>query len=322
MVSTFNEILQRQKNQINYFFDHIDPKDLQRITQTVNNRKGTLFFSGVGKSAIIAQKVASTFLSIGKKAFYLSATDALHGDLGMVEKDDLLVIFSKSGKTKELIHLIPYIRDKGVHTIAAVCSPNTTLSSLCDDAIYLPIEREICPFNLAPTTSTTAQLLFGDFLAIAYMEKRDYTMQEYAANHPGGMIGHSLTHTVQDLMFWQENTPLCYPHDLLIDKLCELTEKKCGCLIVVDENKILQGIFTDGDLRRAIQEMGSETLHKKISQLMTKKPRIVAPDALISHAIATMEGAPSPVMILPVVGNNLEVLGIIRMHDIVQSGLK
>lgn len=283
--------------------------------------KGVLFFTGVGKSGFVAQKVSATMLSTGTKAFYLSPIDALHGDLGMLSKDDVLVIFSKSGETEELLHLLPHVRSKGAKTVAVTSNPHSRLMKGADFSIELPCEAELCPFDLAPTISTSIQLLFGDVLAIALMQSKGFSLEEFAQNHPAGRIGRRATVKVKDLMLDQEQTPLCRSDNLLEEVLVDFTNKRCGCLVVVDDSGKLKGIFTDGDLRRALQAKGEKVLKESLGALMSPSPKSIASDHLAIDAMKLMEADQKrPCTVLPVLENN-QVIGLIKMHDIIQAGL-
>lgn len=315
------ELFEKQRCYLNHFFDRIDIQKTEKILEKVLQSEGNLFFSGVGKSGIIAQKLAVTFSSTGTRSFYLSPLDALHGDLGMLSNKDLFFLLSKSGESVELLNLLPHIKEKGADTIALVCSENSSLARQSDHYIILPLENEICPFNLAPTTSTTAQLILGDVLAIALMKKKQFKLDEYAKNHPSGMIGKKLSLKVKQLMRKDHEIPFCKPEVPLIDVLSILSGKRCGAVIVVNEEKNLLGLFTDGDLRRAIEKDAKNACEKKISVLMTKDPKWIDQETLAWDALKYMEQDKNKlIMVLPVLSEK-KVVGIIHMHDLLQAGL-
>jgi arabinose-5-phosphate isomerase len=314
-------LIKEQRQYLNTYFEQLDCQKAAQILDLLLSCRGTLVLSGVGKSGHIAQKIAATFLSTGTKAFFLDPTQAIHGDLGFVTSSDLLLAFSKSGESQELLDLIPYVRNRNAKSIAIVSHEQSRLSTLCDYSICLPVERELCPFDMAPTTSTAVQLLFGDCLAIALMRTKKITLNDFARNHPGGLIGRRISLKVRDLMLQGEALPLCHPNDCLLDVLPELSAKRCGCLLVVDSNDVLLGIFTDGDLRRSLQTIGSKALESSLSQLMTPSPRFISPDCLAWDAMKQMEQNPQHLItVLPVLENN-RVAGLLRMHDILQIGL-
>jgi arabinose-5-phosphate isomerase len=245
----------------------------------------------------------------------------LHGDLGILTQEDLVIFLSKSGETEELLSLIPFIRKKGAKLASIVSKQESRLAKNADCFVCLPVQRELCPFDLAPTTSTVAQLLFGDALAIALMQAKQLSMQDYAFNHPAGAIGKKMTLTVENLMFQGECVPLAEGTRILSDVLYDLTEKKCGCLVVVDKEHAMQGIVTDGDIRRALQIQGSEILKKQVADLMTHCAITTSKDALVWEALKVMQKDPKKwITVLPVLENR-KVVGLLRMHDIIQAGI-
>lgn len=315
------KLLQQQKESLDYFYRSLDHKNMEKVFARIAQCNGVLFLTGVGKSGFVAQKVAATMMSTGTKAFFLPPIDALHGDLGMVSKEDMILILSKSGQTEELLHILPFIRNKGAMTIALTSNAQSPLVKACDDHVYLPCMQELCPFDLAPTTSTEIQLLLGDLLTIYLMEKKQFSLDQYAQNHPGGVIGKRATVHVKDLMKKRSDTPLCLADLCLEEVLHDFTDKRCGCMIVEDEQRRLQGIFTDGDLRRALQGKGEGVLKEKLAQLMKKSARSISSTAPAIEALRLMESDQKhPIMVLPVVDDG-EVVGIIKMHDIIQSGI-
>ena len=310
-----------QKKYIDYFFDHLDMQEVEMTLQAFLSCQGVIFFTGIGKSGIIAQKISATLVSTGTKAMFLPAVDALHGDLGIIGKNDIFVILSKSGQSDELLQLVPYVKSKSVKIICITSNSKSKLAKASDFIVNLPLERELCPFDLAPTTSTAIQLIFGDVLAVGLMKARSFSLNDYAMNHPAGRIGKRTTVLVRDIMVKADNLPLCGPNDKLVDVLVELSDKRSGCLLVINETFQLLGIFTDGDLRRALQKQGSEVLNNPIKNIMTKNPRTIEPEKLASEAMQMMESDPSrPVMVLPVVEKG-QLCGLIKMHDLVQGGL-
>ncbi len=316
------DLFSLQRSYLNAFFDQIDLASVEKLVNRLAHVTGIIFFTGVGKSGYIAQKLAATFVSMGIKAMFLPPTNALHGDLGIVAKDDLFIFLSKSGETEEILSLIPFIRNKGAYTVSVISKKNSRLSKASDESIYLPIEKEICPFNIVPTTSTEVQLIFGDVLAVALMQKKKLTLTEFATNHPAGKIGKELSLKVEDLMLKDEKIPMAHIEQKLKDVLSEMTLKRCGCLIVVDHDKKLEGIFTDGDLRRALQNHGSKVLEYTLKEIKIGHPKTIEPQKLAWEALELMESDQKhPFMVLPVIDHHKQVKGLIKMHDIIQSGL-
>lgn len=315
------ELVNKVKNHLDFFFDQVDYTEIQRVLDVLLSHKGTIFLTGVGKSGIIAKKIATTMSSCGTKALALSCLDALHGDIGLISSNDCVIMLSKSGQTEELLQLCPALRNKNATLIAVVSNKESRLKELCDHSVFLPIGQELCPYDIAPTTSTLVQLIFGDILAIALMRSKEFSLDEFMYNHPAGRIGKRLTLHVQDLMLKGEKIPLCSAEQKLVDLLVELSQKRCGCILVADSEMRLLGIFTDGDLRRALQTHGAKVLDLPISELMTKSPKNTAPTDLAYSAMKIMEQTKGKeIMVLPVLENE-KIVGIIKIHDILQAGL-
>lgn len=316
------ELFSLKRQYLNHFFDALDLKAAENFLRTLQNCKGLIVLTGVGKSGLVAKKIAVTMTSTGTRAVYLSPTNALHGDLGIVTDKDIFVILSKSGESEEILNLIPYLRGKGVSILSIVSNANSRLAKASDLYINLPLEKELCPFNMAPTTSTSIQLIFGDVMAIALMKEQKFSIDAYALNHPAGSIGKRITLKVKDLMLTGTKIPLCSPDDKLVEILVELSNKRCGCILIVNKEHVLQGIFTDGDLRRALLNHGPQVLDKQIKELMIKTPKNIAANKLALDAMQQMEADPkNAITCLPVLDETKKVLGLIRLHDIVQSGI-
>lgn len=315
------ELFLQTQAHLGYFFEQFDLSQLRRVVAHLLNSTGTIILTGVGKSGIIAKKVAMTMNSCGCKALYISPMNALHGDIGLVSENDVVLLFSKSGESDELLNLCPALRNKKASLIAVVSCHNSRLAKACDFEIILPVAKELCPFDLAPTTSTVVQLLFGDMVAIALMRAKNVSLDTFIGNHPAGRIGKRMTFRVKDLMLWGEALPIVAPKTVVVDVLVELSNKKCGCILVVDEEMHLLGIFTDGDLRRALQKMGAVALDLPIESLMTRSPRTVSSELLAYDAMRQMElDQKGAITVIPVVEDEL-LVGLIRLHDIVQTGL-
>ena len=200
-------LLENQKTFLNHFFEKVDLNQANQLLEILRNCQGMTIFSGVGKSGHIAEKISTTFLSTGMRSFFLSPANALHGDIGAVSKEDVFICFSKSGGSEELINLLPHVKRKGAKTVVIVSKKNSKLGSLCDLTIYLPVEKEVCPFDLVPTTSSAVQLIFGDCLAVALMQAKNFSIREFAENHPAGLLGRKITFKVSELMLKGEGGP-------------------------------------------------------------------------------------------------------------------
>ncbi len=312
----FKELLDKQKRGLEPFFSSLNLDVFAQVVEKIYNCSGIIVVSGVGKSGHIAEKISATLVSTGTRSSYLCPSHALHGDLGFFRPNDLLLLLSKSGESQELIDLLPHAKKKGVFTIGAVSQVQSRLAKEVDLVMDLPLGQELCPFDLAPTTSTTIQLLFGDCLAISLMKCRQFTMDDFAMNHPGGWLGRKISMKVSDCMLKGTQLPKARASDRIMDVLHELSSKQCGALLVCDEESRLQGIFTDGDLRRAIEAKGSDALEMEIKTLMTKSPITIAPEVLLMEAIEKMEGnGVRRVHVLPVLQEG-KVIGLLRLHDV------
>ena len=316
--SLLQELLSQQRKSVNHYFDTLDLTKVESIFEACFQCTGLIVLTGVGKSGIIAEKIAMTLLSTGTRALFLPPTNLLHGDIGMIGSEDLVMMLSKSGDSKELIELLPHLRRKGARVISVVSDEGSRLERGADLSVLLPVEKELCPYDVAPTTSTAAQLLFGDLLGVALMKEKGFTLENYAQNHPSGALGRKVTLTVAELMKKGKELPLCKAEDRLFDGIVELSAKQCGCLIAVTKEGALDGVFTDGDLRRALQEEGPSAMEKTIGEWMTRSPIVVKPESLALEALHTMQGKRF-VTVAPVVEKGC-VIGLIRMHDIIHEG--
>jgi len=315
------ELFEEYQLNLNHFFDKIDTEKANEIFQEFKSCKGKLIFTGVGKSGIIAEKLSTTMISTGTTSLYLPPMNALHGDIGIVDKNDLLICISKSGESEELLNLIPFVRERGAKAIAWVSNPQCRLLDACNLDIHLPFIKELCPFDLAPTTSTAVQLIFGDVLTMALMKAKRFSLDEYALNHPAGHIGKKITVRVHDLMLKDQRLPICHPNQPLREAIIELTNKRCGCLLITDEKGHLKGIFTDGDLRRAIQKDPTGVLEKPMHDLMTPNFFSISENLLAWEAMSLMQQNPERrVMVMPVLENH-KLVGLLHMHDIIQAGI-
>ena len=315
------ELFTDQRKHLEYFFDHLDQEQAESVFRLCSSIKGFLVLTGVGKSGLVAEKIALTLVSTGTKALYLPTINFLHGDIGIVSSDDCVILLSKSGETEELLSLVPYIRKKGAKLIALVSSSHSRLAQQADIALSLPVEKELCPFDLAPTISTEVQLLFGDVLTMALMEHKGFSLASYGENHPSGMIGKKATVKVDQIMLKGESLPICLPSQKLQDVLPEFSAKRLGCLLITDELGQFQGIYTDGDLRRSLQALGSDVMQKTVGELMTRAPIATQSDVLAWDALKLMQKDPKRwIMVLPVIEDG-RVIGLVRMHDIIHAGI-
>ena len=286
--------------------------------QLIGNSEGRVIVTGIGKSAIIAQKIVASFNSTGTPAIFMHAADAIHGDLGTIQEKDIVLCLSKSGSSSEIKVLIPLIRNLGLGTkiIAMVSARDSFLANSADYIINAYAEREACPNNLAPTASTTAQLVMGDAMMVSLLEYRGFSSKDFALTHPGGALGKQLYLRVSDL-FKNNERPFVHLDDKLDKIIMEISSKRLGCTAVLDEKNQLAGIITDGDLRRMMQKkMNYETIIAK--DIMSVSPKTVEDDVLAINAYTTMKD--NKITSLLVVTDH-EYLGVVHIHDILREGI-
>jgi len=293
-----------------------------KAVEAILNRTGKVILVGAGKSGLIANKVNATLRSTGIVSIFLHPNDAAHGDLGVVSEGDIVILISKSGETEELLDLIPALRRRGAFLIAMVGEESSRLAKIADIWIDVGVEREACPIGLAPTSSTTVTMLMGDALAAVLTQLRGITPDDFAKNHPAGSLGKRLLLDVGDLMHAGEDNPISLPDVPVSQILVEMTHSALGGISVVDENGILLGIVTDGDVRRGIQRLGDRFLHTPVSEIMTKDPVRVNVNGKAIDALLMMENRPSQIMVLPVVDNEDRCVGLLRLHDLIRAGLR
>lgn len=290
--------------------------DFHRIVETVLDAKGRLIVSGIGKSALIAQKIVATLNSTGTPAVYLHAADAIHGDLGMILNHDVVMIISKSGDTPEIKVLAQLIRSFGNPLVAMVGNTGSYLAKQADFILDTTVSQEACPNNLAPTSSTTAQLVMGDALAVALMEQRGFTSSDFAKFHPGGALGKKLYLRVADL-YIQNEKPQVQAGTPLKEVIVEISRRRLGITAVVNNNGELLGVITDGDLRRMLEKQVSLEA-ATAAQIMTPQPKTIDAGELAIDALELMRK--NNITQLPVLRNN-QYVGVIHLHDLIKEGL-
>ena len=295
---------------------NLDQK-FSNLCEVILKSKGKIITLGVGKSGHIAQKISATLSSTGSPSYFIHATEALHGDIGVISKNDSVLILSHSGESKEIIDLIPSLKNIGCKIFSFTGPTESTIAKSTDINISTEVDKEACPLDLAPTSSTTAALALGDALAIALLESRKFSPQDFAKSHPGGKLGKKLTLKVEDIMSKGKDFPFVSPNTLLSKALVEISNKGLGMVAVIDKKK-LKGVFTDGDLRRTIGS--KKDIHKtKISLVMSKNVKTIQQSSLASKAIETMEK--NNIYVLIVLDSKKTPVGVLRMHDLMQSGL-
>ncbi|MDD5658312.1 MAG: KpsF/GutQ family sugar-phosphate isomerase [Elusimicrobia bacterium] len=292
----------------------------ERAVSLLCRCRGKVVVMGVGKSGLIAQKIAATLTSTGTPAVYLDASDARHGSLGLVQRQDVIIALGKSGESDEMRDLFPRLRRIGAKLIAVTAEPDSTLARHAALVLETPIEREACPLNLTPTCSTTAALAVGDALAVALMKLRDFGVDQFADNHPGGRLGKRLTLRVADIMRAGRNNPVIRENAGISRMLVEITRQHAGAVSVVDGGGRLKGLVTDCDIRRAL-ESGKDPRELSIRDIMNPRPATIGPDALASRAVKVMGLRNNPFNVLPVVDRRGRAVGMIQIHDLRARGL-
>jgi len=290
-----------------------------KTVELIFNSNGRVVFTGMGKSGIIARKIVASFNSTGTAAIFLHPTDALHGDLGMVRKDDIVILVSKSGFTEELVQLIPMFKRINVSLIGMLGEVDSKLAKECDLILDVSIKEEACPYDLAPTASTTAALVMGDALAVALLEMRGFTAEDFAMLHPAGSLGKRLSLKIDEIMIKGKDIPIVKELTPLKDAILTITSRRLGVTCVVNDNDVLVGIITDGDLRRLLEKtLDIKSLFAK--DVMTTSPKTISKDFLASFAIQQMENFNITSIIVVDKQNKPE--GIVHLHDLVKLGLQ
>jgi arabinose-5-phosphate isomerase len=313
------EILRIEADAIRRAAENLDSDSIARALELLSSCKGKVVVTGVGKSGVIAQKIAQTLTSTGTPAIFVHPSDALHGGLGVLAKDDVVMALSNSGETDELLAIMPSIKQRACNVISIIGNTDSTLGSRSDVTLDASVEKEACPLNLAPTASTTVALAIGDALAMALMEAKGLTQQDFAINHPAGRLGKRLTVSVRDLM---HSSPNVSTDATWIEVVHAISRHALGAVSVVDEHSRLLGVVTDGDLRRTIEKTTPDPFSSlTAASMMTAFPITTSPETLAYDALSLMENRPSQIAVLPVVDGEGKAVGLLRIHDIVRAGL-
>ncbi len=313
------EILSVEADAIERATERLDKKAVVKALDLLSCCNSKIIVLGVGKSGVIAQKISQTMTSTGTVAVFLHPSDALHGSLGVITKGDVVIALSNSGETDEILTLLPTLKNREIKIISIVGNTNSTLARQSDVVLDASVDKEACPLNLAPTTSTTVALSIGDALAMTLMQSKGLTEKDFAENHPAGRLGKRLTLKVKNLM---HKSPDISKNANLLEIVKALSKYTLGAVNVVSDDKQLIGIITDGDLRRAIEKTSPKSLSDlKAEQMMTKAPTVAKPEMLAFDALKLMENRPRQISVLPVVDKSGACIGLLRLHDIVRSGL-
>lgn len=317
--SKVRELLKLEASAIERAAERLNETSLERAIELIGRCKSKVVVIGVGKSGVIAQKIAQTLTSTGTVAIFVHPSDALHGSLGVITNGDVVIALSNSGETDEIVAILPTLSHRNVPLVAIVGNVDSTLARKADAVLDASVDKEACPLNLAPTTSTTVALAIGDAIAMTLMEEQGLTVEDFAVNHPAGRLGKRLTMKVSDLM---HDSPNVSPDAGWIEVVKAISKFALGAVNVVNGTGVLAGIVTDGDLRRTIERTNAESLADLTAeQMMTSAPISASPEMLAYDALQLMENRPSQISVLPVVDEHGACVGLLRLHDIVRSGL-
>ncbi len=316
ILQTAREVINIELEGLKALLEKLDSSFVQAV-RLILATPGRVVVTGIGKSGLIGRKIVATLSSTGTPSFFLHPAEALHGDLGMVVGQDVLLAISNSGETEEVNALLPTLKQRGVRIIAFTGSKRSSLARQADVIIDVGVPREACPLGVAPTASTTAALAMGDALAMVLAKLRNLRLEDFRTNHPGGTLGERLKVQVSQIMLTGEALPLVQEGERMHQVLHEMDRKRLGCVLVVDKGHLLKGILTDGDLRRALLRFG-DFRDLSIETLMTPHPKVISPDSLAAEALEIMEK--NLITVLPVVDERHKVVGILHLHDILGKG--
>ncbi len=311
------DVIRKEADAVAKLADRLD-QNFTDAVKLILECKGRVIISGMGKSGLIGKKIAATLSSTGIASFFLHAAEGVHGDLGLVRSEDIMIFISKSGATDELQQILPVVKRMGAKIILLTAQVNSPLASKCDIVLDCSVPGEAGPNNLVPTSSSTAALVMGDALAMALLMERNFTTEDFAYFDPGGLLGKRLLMTVGELMHANADIQIVPEKLTLREAIIEITSKKLGAVLVVDTAGLLVGIFTDGDLRRLVQN-DKEFYNRTIGEVMIQRPKTIDPEAILDKALAVMEK--HSITVLPVVDRQKRPVGIIHLHDILKSKL-
>ncbi len=290
----------------------------EQLVHDICSSNGRVIVSGIGKSGLIGKKIVATLISTGTNSIFLHPVEAVHGDLGLVTKEDVFIAISNSGETGELNQLLPLIRDIGCTLAGFTGKPDSTMAGFCDIVIDTGVEKEACPFNMAPTSSTTAQLAMGDALAVVLITQKKFKKSDFMKTHPGGMLGRRLSCRVGEIMFEASKTPHVKKGVKLFKALEQMDKFSLGAVLILDEKNKLEGIITDGDIRHFITHDMHDMKAALVEDVMTKTPRALHKEAFLYDALNIMEKF--QITVLPIVNEHGELDGLLHLHDILGKG--
>ena len=315
-IDTGKRVLDIESKAISELKNHLD-EDFESACNACIQCNGKIIVMGVGKSGHIADKIAATFASTGTPSFFVSPSEALHGDLGMIDQNDIIIALSNSGESQEIIELLPVLKKMKIPIISLTGNNKSKLAKASDSHINVSVKEEACPMNLAPTASTTAALAMGDAIAVALLEKKGFSEEDFAKSHPGGTLGKKLLLSVKDIMHIGDEIPYVSESDKLSTGLIEMSQKALGMTAVINDKNELTGIFTDGDLRRTLEKK-VDIENTLMHQVMSKKPLVISPDQLATNAVEILQGKKITSLI---VAQKNKIVGALNIHDLFRAGL-
>jgi arabinose-5-phosphate isomerase len=320
IISKGKEVIRIEAEAIASLADRVNG-DFAAAVETIFECQGRVVLTGMGKSGLIARKIVATLNSTGTAAIYLHPTDALHGDLGMVRKEDVVIIISKSGDTEEISKLLPMLRRIKVKLISMCGNRSSKLVEQSDICLDISVKEEACPYDLAPTSSTTATLVMGDALSVALLQKRGFTAEDFAYLHPGGSLGKRLSLEIKEIMITGDRIPVVSEEQSIKNVIYEITSKRLGTTCVVNNEGVLTGIITDGDLRRLLEKT-LDIKSVKASDVMSRNPKTLKPNLLASFALQLMENHKITSIVIIDEDDNPHPVGIVHLHDLINLGLR
>ncbi len=317
IIEKAKEVLQIEADSIKKLCRHIDT-GFETLVQDICRSSGRVIISGIGKSGLIGKKIVATLISTGTNAMFLHPVEALHGDLGMVSKDDIFIGISNSGETTELIQLLPVIKQMGCKVAGFTGNRSSSMAGICDVVIYTGVDKEACPFNMAPTSSTTAQLAMGDALAVVLINQKKFKKSDFIKSHPGGMLGQRLSCRVGEIMFNASTVPWVAMGTTMGTALEKMDQFSLGAVLVLDPAQKLMGIITDGDIRHCVADKKIDFYDSPVESIMTQNPHRLTADCFLYDALNLMER--HQITVLPIVDRSDRLDGLLHLHDILGKG--
>ncbi len=318
MLDIAKKVLTIEANAVSSLIEKLD-SGFEKAVDIIFNSRGRVIVTGMGKSGLVGKKIAATMASTGTPAFFMHPAEAVHGDLGMVTSDDVIIALSNSGETGEIIGLLPFLERFNVRLISLTGTPRSTLSNAADASLDVSVAEEACSLGIVPTASTTAAMALGDALAVALLIKRGFKKEDFAFFHPGGILGKKLLIRVKDLMHSGEALPVVSPETSMIAAVMEISYKRLGITLVRGDDMKILGIITDGDLRRGIEKWGKAFFDMTAEEVMTKNPKTIGEEELAAKALAIMEEKSITSLAVPDTAGKAK--GIIHLHDILRQGI-